>query len=163
GIGIPADELPRIFDRFHRIEGARGRTHEGTGIGLALVQELTRLHGGAVEIESTLGSGSTFRVTVPLGTQHLPAERLRAESTLVSTAIGAQPYVEEALRWLPGGNLCGGAEVEVEPELLPERPALADARAERATVLLVDDNADMREYVRRLLAPYYDVRTAGDG
>src|SRR5262249_29688020 len=111
GTGIPADELPRIFDRFHRIEGARGRTHEGTGIGLALVQELTRLHGGAAEVESTLGIGSTFTVTVPLGTHHLPADRLRAERTLVSTAIGAQPYVEEALRWLPGGDLSDRAEV----------------------------------------------------
>jgi signal transduction histidine kinase/CheY-like chemotaxis protein len=161
GVGIPADELPRIFDRFHRIEGTRGRTHEGTGIGLALVQELTKLHGGAVEVESTLGIGSTFTVTVPLGTQHLPADRLRAQRSLVSTAIGAQPYVEEALRWLPGGNL--NEDAQVEPELLPERPALADVRAERDTILLVDDNADMREYVRGLLAPHYDVRTAGDG
>jgi signal transduction histidine kinase/CheY-like chemotaxis protein len=163
GIGIPAHELPHIFDRFHRIEGTRGRTHEGTGIGLALVQELTKLHGGTVEVESTLGAGSTFTVNVPLGTQHLPADRLRAERTLVSTAIGAQPYVEEALRWLPGGSPANAAPVEVEDTLLPERPAVAGGGTERATVLLVDDNADMREYVRRLLAPHYDMRTAGDG
>src|SRR5262249_20096931 len=72
GIGIRAHELPLVFDRFHRIEGARGRTHEGSGIGLALVQELTKLHGGSVEVESTLGAGSTFAVSVPLGTGHLP-------------------------------------------------------------------------------------------
>jgi signal transduction histidine kinase/FixJ family two-component response regulator len=163
GIGIPARELPQVFDRFHRIEGARGRTHEGTGIGLALVQELTKLHGGSVEVESTLGTGSTFAVTVPLGTGHLPADRLRAERTLVSTATGAQPYIEEALRWLPGGSPANAAPVGIEETLLPERPTAASAGAERATVLLVDDNVDMREYVRRLLAPHYDVRTADDG
>lgn len=163
GIGIPSHELPQVFDRFHRIEGARGRTHEGTGIGLALVQELTKLHGGSVEVESMLGRGSTFTVTIPLGTGHLPADRLRAERALVSTATGAQPYVEEALRWLPGGSPANGAPVEVEDTLLPEQPVVAGASAERAAVLLVDDNADMREYVRRLLAPHYDVRTADDG
>src|SRR6185312_8479026 len=67
GTGIPAQELPRLFDRFHRVEGARGRTHEGTGIGLALVQELVKLHGGEARAGSVLGQGSTFTVTLPLG------------------------------------------------------------------------------------------------
>ena len=67
GTGIPAAELPRIFERFHRVEGSRGRTHEGTGIGLALVQELVKLHGGSVRAESTCGRGSTFTVSVPMG------------------------------------------------------------------------------------------------
>ena len=71
GTGIPADELPRLFERFHRVEGARGRTHEGTGIGLALVQELVRLHGGTVAVDSEPGRGSTFTVRLPLGTGHL--------------------------------------------------------------------------------------------
>lgn len=163
GIGIPAHELPQVFERFHRIEGARGRTHEGTGIGLALVQELAKLHGGSVEVKSTLGTGSIFAVSVPLGTGHLPPDRLRAQRTLVSTAIGAQPYIEEALRWLPGGSPANTAPVDVEDTLLPERPAVTRPGAERSTVLLVDDNVDMREYVRRLLAPHYDVRTADDG
>ena len=163
GIGIPPHELPHVFDRFHRIEGARGRTHEGTGIGLALVQELTKLHGGSVKVESTPGAGTAFTVTVPLGTAHLPSDRLRAERTRVSTATGALPYVEEALRWLPGGSPANGAPVGVEDTLLSEQPAVAGAATGRARVLLVDDNADMREYVRRLLAPHYDVRTAEDG
>jgi signal transduction histidine kinase len=98
GTGIPDHELPRLFDRFHRVEGARGRTHEGTGIGLALVQELTRLHDGAIRVDSILGKGSIFTVTIPLGSSHLPPDRLRADRTLVSTSLGAQPFVEEALR-----------------------------------------------------------------
>src|SRR5207302_7639675 len=60
GAGIPETELPRLFERFHRVKGAKSRTHEGTGIGLALVQELVSLHSGAVSIESEEGKGSTF-------------------------------------------------------------------------------------------------------
>ena len=67
GLGIPKEELPRLFERFHRIEGQHGRTLEGTGIGLALVQELARLHGGTVEVASTVGQGSCFTVSIPKG------------------------------------------------------------------------------------------------
>ncbi len=101
GIGIPADELPHLFERFHRVEGAHGRTHEGSGIGLALVQELTRLHGGRVDVESVFGEGTAFSITIPSGRAHLPADRIGGTRTLASTAMGATPYVEEALRWLP--------------------------------------------------------------
>ena len=101
GTGIPTEELPRVFERFHRIEGSRGRTHEGTGIGLALVQELVKLHGGSLRAESAVGEGSTFSVTIPLGMAHLPADRIGAPRTLGSTAVGAGAFVEEALRWLP--------------------------------------------------------------
>jgi signal transduction histidine kinase/DNA-binding response OmpR family regulator len=160
GIGIPSGELPRIFDRFHRVPSARGRTYEGTGIGLALVQELAKLHGGSAEVMSQLGSGSTFTVSIPMGTAHLPADRLRAERSLQSTAVGAQPYIEEALRWLPGGLDGIDPAEQVSRDIFPEPPFTA---TERATVLVVDDNADMREYVTRLLAPHYEVRTAADG
>jgi signal transduction histidine kinase len=102
GTGIPADELPRLFERFHRVEGAKGRTHEGTGIGLALVQELTRLHGGSVTVESEYGKGSAFRVSIPPGTNHLPQPQIGGMRTQASTGLGAHPFVEEALRWLPG-------------------------------------------------------------
>jgi signal transduction histidine kinase/CheY-like chemotaxis protein len=158
GTGIPEHEIPRLFDRFHRVEGARGRTHEGTGIGLALVQELAKLHGGSVSAESVLGEGSTFTVTVPRGAAHLRSDRLRAARSLPTTALGAQPFVEEALRWL-----AGGVSEEVEPDIFPEQPRAMEAVGERATILLADDNADMRDYVRRLLAPGYEVRTAADG
>ena len=76
GTGIPKDELPRLFERFHRVEGARGRTYEGSGIGLALVQDLARLHGGNVAVESEYGKGSTFRVRVPTGANHLPQQQI---------------------------------------------------------------------------------------
>ena len=103
GVGVPAQELPRLFERFHRVEGTPGRTHEGSGIGLALVQELVKLHGGHHRRRpATLGRGTTFRVRLPFGSAHLPADRIKApRSPARSAAIGAQAFVQEALRWLP--------------------------------------------------------------
>ncbi len=101
GTGIPEGELASVFDRFHRVRGARGRSYEGSGIGLALVQELARLHGGTVQVESEVDRGSRFSVTIPIGVSHLPAERIRAERTLASTGLDGRAYVEEVLRWLP--------------------------------------------------------------
>jgi len=70
GIGIAPDQLPRLFERFYRIEGAQGRSIEGTGIGLSLVQEMVKLHGGNVQVKSELGRGSSFTVSIPFGSAH---------------------------------------------------------------------------------------------
>src|SRR5258705_5053964 len=85
GVGIPEEHRERVFERFHRVEGTQARTFEGTGIGLAFVQELVRLHGGDVRVESALGQGSTFTVTIPLGTTHLPPERIQVTRPVAST------------------------------------------------------------------------------
>src|SRR6185295_9417065 len=65
GIGIPAEEIPKLFERFHRVQGAQGRSFEGSGIGLALVHELVKLHGGEIAVESTPGQGSDFVISLP--------------------------------------------------------------------------------------------------
>ncbi len=100
GIGVAAEELPRLFERFHRIEGAKGRTFEGSGIGLALVQELVKIHGGSIAAESTPGQGTAFTVRLAFGTDHLPTELIR-ESGSSASPVNTQAFVEEALRWLP--------------------------------------------------------------
>lgn len=162
GTGISKSDLPRVFERFHRIETMRARTHEGTGIGLALVLELVKLHGGSVSAESEEGRGSTFRVFIPQGTEHLPAEKIGNRRMPVSTALNPETYIEEAVRWLPAES---GAGVDEEtPALLPSLTVAEPARKEaRETVLVADDNADMRDYLCRLLSQAYDVRTAVDG
>ncbi len=167
GVGIPAEELPRLFDRFHRIENTRSRTHEGSGIGLALVQELVKLHGGFVKVTSTVGEGSTFLVSIPKGTAHLAKDRVGG-TRLSSTAIGATPYVEEALRWLPDAERAKPlGELPSVPELIPV-PYVPEsgsevASAERPRILVADDNSDMRQYVVRLLAERYEVQAVPDG
>ena len=165
--------MPRIFERFHRVEGARGRTHEGTGIGLALVQELVRLHGGSVRAESTLGRGSTFVVSVPLGDAHLPADRIGASRPPAATAVGAAAFVEEALRWLPDEEASRVPEHRRDARERPDGhsapkssgldPASEGGDSRRPRILWADDNADMRDYVRRLLEPRYDVEAVPDG
>jgi PAS domain S-box-containing protein len=153
GTGIPADELPHLFERFHRVAGAPGRSYEGTGIGLALVQELVHLHAGTIAVESREGYGSTFTVRLPLGTAHLAPDQVRPSAPLASTALGSQAFLEEATRWLPEA-------VQPPAETVPTSRA---ASGERPRVLLADDNADMRDYIRQLLAPDYEVEAVADG
>jgi signal transduction histidine kinase/DNA-binding response OmpR family regulator len=161
GIGIPESELPRLFERFHRIEDQRGRSQEGTGIGLALVAELVRLHGGTVDVSSRVGQGSDFTVAIPIGLVHLPKDRIGAERTLASSSIRANAFVEEALRWLPGESaISRPSELN---ERMPDPPVALGERSQRSRILLADDNADMRDYVRRLLQDRYVIEAAADG
>ncbi|MBC7480913.1 MAG: response regulator [Rhizobacter sp.] len=170
GTGIPGAEMSRLFERFHRVENARGRTHEGSGIGLALVQELVKLHGGTISAESETASeaerGTTFRISIPLGTEHLPPEQVVAGRIAAQPAGGASPFVQEALRWLPDAELSGdgGAEVPSVHNDLPDA-ALSTRRtvADLPRVLVADDNADMRRYVERLLQGQYKVEAVADG
>ena len=161
GSGISMEQLPHIFERFHRVEGTRARTHEGTGIGLALVQELVRLHGGTIKVESLVGQGTTFSVTIPFGRSHLPADRIGELRKPASTAVGVEAYRAETLRWLPessgeGPELVEGLERSASPDEMSPTAA-------RPRILLADDNADMREYVRRLLSDRYVVKAVADG
>ena len=163
GVGIPADELHRVFERFHRIESTRARTYEGTGIGLALVQELVRLHGGTVRVDSLLGRGSTFTVSIPHGKAHLPAKRIQTRRGLASAAISPETYVDEAQRWLPQQS--GAAVYEpIPPRLSPVAavPGVSEA-VERELIVLADDNADMRQYLGELLRDEYRVHAVSDG
>jgi signal transduction histidine kinase/PleD family two-component response regulator len=163
GVGIPERELPHVFERFHRVEGSQGRTHEGTGIGLSLVQELVRLHGGSVRVASRPGAGSTFTVTMPAGAAHLPADRIDATPASSPTTVGAKPYVDEALRWLPHTEQDLPASESIIETVLAAGGDVAATGKPRARVLIADDNADMRDYVTRLLATKYDVEAVADG
>jgi signal transduction histidine kinase len=146
GAGIEHAVLPHIFERFYRVKNVRSRTHEGTGIGLSLVRELARLHGGDVSVESEPEKGTTFRVRLPAGSAHLPKERLGVARALTSTTLDGTPFVEDAERWT-----------------IAPAPAPASVNGARPRILVADDNADMRDYVTSLLAPHYDVTAVADG
>ncbi len=143
GVGVPAEEQSRVFDRFHRVEGVRGRSTEGSGIGLALVRELVELHGGEISMTSEPGKGSTFTVQLPRA-----QAQVTDEPALDHTLAQAQraTFGDEAQRWDPA----------------PARPSEAVA-APAAELLIADDNADLRAYLTRLLGTRYAVRTAVDG
>lgn len=154
GVGIPREELPRVFERFHRIEGQRSRSFEGSGIGLALVQELVKLHGGSISAISEIGDGTTFEVSIPFGDGHVTQN---AESEQgCSTASGrGSAFIDEALSWLPG------TQQAATKTHVPQAGNRQTGRRER--VLVVDDNADMRAYLERILSEHWEVDTAQNG
>jgi signal transduction histidine kinase/response regulator of citrate/malate metabolism len=162
GVGIPERELPRLFERFHRIEGSRSRTHEGSGIGLSLVNDLVKLHGGTIRLTSRPGHGTTFVISMPTGTAHLPPDRLDVSGAARSKdAAQAEAYVSEALRWLPDGP--GEQPAPATPSEVAASTSEAEPRPEPARVLVADDNADMRDYVVRLLRKRWTVVAVADG
>lgn len=161
GTGIPAEELPHLFERFHRVKSARGRTFEGSGIGLALVQELAQIHGGTVRVESEPGRGSTFTVAIALGKDHLRAERVGSQRDRAPAASRRDAYVQEAVHWMLGD--AGASHDAPVPASFASTSRETLPTGAKPRILLVDDNADMRAYVMRLLAVEYEVEVVGDG
>jgi diguanylate cyclase (GGDEF)-like protein/PAS domain S-box-containing protein len=148
GIGIAAPELGHVFERFHRIAGARGRGGEGSGIGLALARDIVLLHGGSIEVDSVEGAGACFTVSVPMASVPASVAPPRATAdTSPATAMRAL-VIDEARHWTA-------------------RTAASDPAANeevRGTVVLADDNADMRAYIARLLGESgYRVLVVTDG
>jgi signal transduction histidine kinase len=160
GTGIPARELPQLFQRFHKVKGSRSRSDEGMGIGLSLVRALVTLHGGEVGVVSREGLGSTFWVRLPRGARHLPPESVvGAGRSLASYDEHVRGYVEEALQW--SGNTDGASEGRNMDIAGPDEGPAA-VPGQRPGVLWVDQGADMRTYVARLLGRSYDVRAFAD-
>lgn len=148
GVGIPEEELPHLFTRFHRVRTTRARTREGAGAGLALVQELARRHRGRVRVRSTVGEGSRFTVWVPKQQNRPPGpDAPRLDGRL---PVGVT-LAEVAGRWSADRDepAAPGAARSAEPTWC-------------ARLLVVDDNRDMRDYLTRLLSPTWHVRAVGD-
>ncbi|QXD16272.1 response regulator [Rhodocaloribacter litoris] len=156
GPGIAPEDLDHIFDRFYRADESTAHRQPGTGIGLALVKELVELHGGTIRAESTVGEGTTFRVRLPRGSDHLHPEQ---RAGMDPCDEGFDENAEERLvRYadLPPEHPAGdGPEPPEDPEETP--------REDRPLVLVADDNAELRAFVRRHLEPDYRVVEAGDG
>lgn len=150
GIGIPALELSNIFQRFHQVDGSEERRHSGTGIGLALVKELVEFHLGEVAVESKVGEGSVFTVTLPLRREGYPAERLATPNQFADAAstvrLDELAFAELRTR---------------SPEATP--PPTGAAGPDRLRVLIAEDSADMLAYLASILSAECDVTTAADG
>ncbi len=152
GTGIPEHELPRVFERFHRIEGARGRSFEGSGIGLAMVREIAELHAGSVHVVSEERRGSTFTVSIPTGSAHLRPEHI--VSMAVPGARLSPPGGTPTHNFVSRPTSAGSK---------PAEPGATPPRESEGRILVADDNTDMRNYVVRLLEPYYEVQAVVDG
>jgi signal transduction histidine kinase/CheY-like chemotaxis protein len=162
GIGIPASELPKIFKRFERVEGAVGRSFEGTGIGLALVQELVKIHGGTIAVESELGSGTRFTVSIPAGASHLNNAQSGPPAGHASMSARVDAYVNEALRWIGEKNDLETSAISITEDREVTSPE-SESVVSRKRILVADDNADMRQYLHRLLKEFYEVESVSNG
>ena len=155
GTGISAEEIPHLFERFHRIEGARGRSVEGSGIGLALINELVKLHEGSIQVESTPDKGTIFLISIPFQDKHFAQTVVYPESYSVSSK--SQAFIEEAVRWLPDDQQASSL-----PQIsIPG--SFESNRIKKSRILVADDNSDMRNYLRNLLTAQYEVETYADG
>jgi len=157
GIGIPSEHVPHLFDRFYQVDASTTRAREGTGIGLALVKQLVELHRGRITVDSTVGVGSTFTITLPplapatdpSGDGEAPAEAALDLAPPEATEMHAAEAVLTDLT----------AHGRSAPKL-----ASYEAISEDATVVLVvEDNADMRAYLRAHLDGLYHVEEAENG
>lgn len=149
GSGIAPEELPHVFERFHRVRGAKSRTYEGSGIGLALVQDLVLLHGGSVEVQSETGRGSVFRVRIPLGHAHLEPSKIAWEPDAAAYTSALSQYLADV-----------DATIARSSSALQALPSTGTGHKR---ILLADDNGDLREYVARILTPWYDVAAVANG
>jgi signal transduction histidine kinase len=185
GVGIPVDQLDRVFDRFAQVDGSSTRRHEGTGIGLSLAKELVELHGGRIWARSEgLGQGARFGVVLPRGhvdaednTDAAPSTRADGlQGLLAATGPGmadpeaegeapaATPHAAEEAPTVPtdADRTRAGASSSGRPNAsggTAKRPALAG----RPKLIVAEDNADMRRFLAAILGVEYSVRTASNG
>jgi len=164
GVGIPAQDLPKIFDRFHQVRSNEANQNQGVGIGLALAKELVEHHGGKIEVESELGQGSLFRVRLP--NVEVPAEpresvepqvantpeTAREEAQVPVASVQAEEPFEHAFRSADRSWREVGAETEL--------PTVGHGEE---TVLVADDESDMRRYIVSLLSENYRVVQTATG
>jgi signal transduction histidine kinase/DNA-binding NarL/FixJ family response regulator len=147
GIGIPKDQIDKIFDRFYQVDSSHTRQHEGTGVGLALTKELIDLHKGKIEVESEEGRGSTFRLIIPLGKEHLKPEEICEEEREKD-----KEYEKDL------------SAVEFEEVIANEKEKSVEfASSDKPTLLIVEDNPDVRKYVATILENQYKIFEAKDG
>ena len=148
GVGIPQEELPNLFQRFHRVQNVTGRTFEGTGIGLSLVSEFVKMHAGNISVSSKINTGSEFVISIPTGRKHLPVEQID-DSDIDPEIRIADAFLEEADSLM---------RITVDHKQGPTEKVEDTPR-----ILIVDDNPDMREYLKNILDRNFTIVTANNG
>ncbi len=151
GIGIPLDQMDKIFDRFYQVDNRLSREYEGTGVGLSLTKELVELHKGSISVESEEGKGSVFRIFFPVGKEHLQPEEIVNDFPAADN-VEIREYNSRDLS-------------EIEPVQNPEKNKLDyDSIAKECpSLLIIEDNSDVRNYISRILSGLYLITEASDG
>jgi len=149
GIGVDANKIRLLFDRFYQVDDQSTRQFEGTGIGLALAKDLVELHYGSIEVTSEKGEGSTFIVKIPIGKEYLKSDEvIEHVLPLGSESAGAK---------IPILDIAAGSPAEEAAYQNMEEQQSAPV------ILIVEDNADMRSYICDELSSQYRVCQAADG
>ena len=168
GPGISPEKLPYIFDRFYQTDDSYTKDQEGTGIGLALTKELVELHHGKIIVESEVGKGTTFTVTMPLGKEHFKVEEIiEPDEALNNRTIEQRNSTNEVIQPSPA-NAGSMLHTNIENPRLSGRQAASSIQhpasdPDQPVLLIVEDNADMRTYIRSYLDKSYHVFEADNG
>lgn len=149
GIGIDANQLGRIFDRFQQVESSSTRRRQGLGLGLALVKDLVERLGGSVVVASKRGEGTTFVVSLPLAAEDSQAIAVE------NSEDGLTSFHRQAVR--------EGSWGETAPVRVISNEKQGEGDFARPTLLIIDDEPEMQRYLKALLEPDYVVHQAGDG
>ena len=162
GIGIPESQLDHIFDRFYQADTLKKGGHKGTGIGLALVKELIKLHHGEISVNSQEGKGTEFVILLYMGDKHLKFNEIVAFP-------GMSPDSKRRKEVEKFYILAEEAEKDSEEEdediyiETDEEHEKKTGEEEKNVILVVEDHTDVRKYIRKSLEPLYKVVEAGDG
>jgi DNA-binding response OmpR family regulator/anti-sigma regulatory factor (Ser/Thr protein kinase) len=140
GIGIPAKDIDRIFERFYRVENAENGHQTGTGVGLHIVSEYVHLHKGEIKVESVPGKGSDFSILIP-ARQHIQQEILSKPQSVIEQVINEEPVADET----------------------EEKPIADEPKSKQPLMLIVDDNEDFRSFISTIFADSYRILNAPDG
>ena len=146
GVGIPEENLEKVFERFYQVDSSSTRARGGTGIGLSLTKELVELHRGYIHVASKPGAGSTFLVGLPLGKEKYASDEIVERPATHVEEEGIPPSI-------PSAPTCV-EEDEAETTYGPPSAPI---------VLVVEDNAELRRYIRDYLVCEYRVAEAADG
>jgi signal transduction histidine kinase len=161
GVGIPETDLKSIFKRFHQVDKIKGRSSEGSGIGLFLVYELVKLHNGIISVKSKVKCGTAFTVTIPMAPKNPESPLAKISSNFQPTAY-SKSIVDEAKGWTPEfivEHHVSTKEVQLEDDI----DVTYSPPDKNSTILLAEDNADMRNYIRGSLIKHWNVDVTSNG
>jgi signal transduction histidine kinase/ligand-binding sensor domain-containing protein/DNA-binding NarL/FixJ family response regulator len=154
GIGIPSKEIPKLFDRFYQVDSSHTREHGGTGIGLALAKELIELHSGNISVNSVEGEWTEFTIELPLGKKHLKEDEIISVTDELNDNHNRLLNLSEQIH----ADLAHTAAAFEQPE-----HTNAETVDEKEIILIVEDNSDVRDYIKNTLGGEFQIEEASNG